>query len=248
MSPNGNSIVPPTKQAGALWEATVELSNEQTRTFQLYLTRLGSHSGALGMIFDNDKREWVRLQKLHVEENLAGQIELRFEHPVVIWVELNGRLLPMERIMIYSATTAPSENGVFTPLEGTVRTDLMISGHPGHRWTASRNLKVGLWKADILSEDVHLAIRNWEGELFGPFQLKYLIGSVSWEPRRASTTWTGSTLNVSSVSSWNLVRPLSLNASLAGTSLSGTAQMRGITGFTSSFSWTANRVQEDIDF
>jgi beta-glucosidase/6-phospho-beta-glucosidase/beta-galactosidase len=264
MAPDGKSIVPPTRQAGALWEATVDLPNELTRTFQLYLTHLDPHGGWLGMIFDHATREWIRLERLNVNvDPFTSEVTLHFEHPVVIWVELgsnppteisstpsstsSGITVPIERTLIYSATPSLPSDGVFATLEGSVRTDLMPAGALARRWTATPNLKVGLWAMGINGTNVQLAIRNWEGESFRPFQVKYLIGSGSWEPRRARTRWSDSTLTVTNVVAYEGPRLSSIEATLNGVELSGSAEIQGSLGSTS-VSWSGTRVQEDFDF
>ena len=255
MSPDGKSIEPPTKQAGALWEATFQTSAEFDPTFRLYLTSLDDDEtpGAarsrrwLGMAFDLERSEWVRLVNLFVNDTLAQRVTLGFERHFL--AEVLPNFPPEPRTEVYLATTRlPSTPGVFNQLEGTVTThafnNMLEFETP---WTASRLLNVGMWTVDSGSSGLtHLAIRNWEGEPFRPFQVKYLMGTPEWQPRRASTTWTGSRLRVDDVRSYGSpsLRLRSLDVNSTGTSLSGTVKNRGGT----SSSWTASRIGEDVGF
>ncbi len=240
MSDDGKSIQPPTRQAGAVWDATDQISTDLTRTFRLYLTKLAGQNNWSGMIFDNSESfEWIPLSNISVEfhPNIAGgptEVNLRFERPfsIQLWTGAAPEMLnqatvtpwlTLDAAEVYQATTTlPSTPGVFNPLEGTA-TSSLPPGLP-HRWRASRVLNVGLWNVDSgPTELTHLAIRNWEGEAFRSFQLKYLMVAPAWQPQRATTTWNDSTLTVRNVSSFDdsPVMLASLDATLTGTTLVG---------------------------
>jgi hypothetical protein len=262
MSDDGKSIEPPTRQAGALWHAVVQTPNHTTSSFRLYLTELvGLPALAglpvpdrrkwLGMIFDTETSKWIRLSNISVEfhPNISTgvtEVTLEFERPSRTF--FNGTW--QESVEVYeAATTLSSTPGVFHPLNGIATRSPLPGLTTTNRWAASRVLNVGLWKTpDGGSASLtHLVIRNWEGESFRPFQLKYrLVSLPDWQPKRANTTWDGATLSVSGVTSFeSRSRTLgTLNATLTGRTLSGSIESQ-IGG---SENWTATRVMEDVMF
>jgi beta-glucosidase/6-phospho-beta-glucosidase/beta-galactosidase len=262
MSDDGKSIQPPTRQAGALWHAVVHTRDHTTSSFRLYLTELVSLPALaglpdperrkwLGMIFDIESSKWIRLSNILVifEPNISlgvTEVTLQFERPFSRI--LDGTL--QESVEAYRATTTLSSTpGVFNPLDGIATRSPLPGISVTDRWIASRVLNVGLWAAPDGGSGslTHLAIRNWEGEAFRPFQLKYLANFLpDWQPKSANTTWDDSTLSISNVSSFEdpSLTLGTLNATLTGPTLTGLIENQ-----TGAFEqWTATRVAEDVRF
>lgn len=268
MSDDGKSIEPPTLQAGALWDAVIGTSGDDTSTFRLYLTELARLPGLeglpdperrkwLGMIFDTSvKPGWIRLANISVNiqteffvnGDVIQHLSLEFERPLdrPFWLDS----APEESPEVYRATaTVSSTPGVFNSLNGFATITPLSGTTTVRRWAATRALNVGLWAAPGggSSSLTHLAIRNWEGEAFRPFQLKYLTNFLpDWQPKGANTTWDGSTLSISGVRSFEAPSLTlgTLNATLTGPTLSGSIENQA----GASEDWMASRVTEDISF